>query len=1058
MKIRKIVGDSDEQLLGGNFLNNTSGSYSSLSTFKLETNFTGKINTNYDNVLTSFSNPISLDTIKLNEVDSEMISTDQKVKLNFDKSDLKSYIGFGSVVDYMKSAIHNIILDYPASLYVDSEEFTINPRNTVADYIPNIYLNTSKLKIYSTFIKNKFGLIYNKDNSNIPDDNELRNLNLSYSDYVIYYNNVEYNIISFIGSYNGLVEMEVEGLPFGEDVLVLTNRTFHIKPKPLIFNKIRKKMGNLERYFLQNRLLDNSGFQITIKEPFFMDDGRITYQDRILLWSTSDGYNVDYEGGSFNAFVSSLINISENYDNTKTDLINRFLTPPSLKIYDNTQDRKIEKLLRIWGRNFDEVKQYIDALTKINKLSYDKQNNIPDVLVKNLARTFGWDDITLVKDDDIINNFFAVDYEENKTDMLPVEIDIELWRRILINTNFFWKTKGTRQAILAIFKLIGIPEPFVNIKEYIYTVDEVINPDDVDLSLEDLYSSSLPYNKNGYPIAPTETNDFFFQISGNTDNGQHYMNNFRKSGFVLNQIEDNKKSWVYSGETIREHGSTVQYYQESSDLVLNTKQVDISLDIANAVEYDVFDYIKNVDYPNNSPDYAKKFTFVNINTDFEISNSSYELPEEPVGDVQISLNGITLTNSTGGGINIEGDYYIDENNSKLIHLNTNINNNDVIVVSYLFRENSNDENSELLSQTIKYVLTQAFPNSDGNMITLPDQPNGDVQVILNGISLSRSDNNFVGEYIINPNNTQQIFIINDTFKNMIVENNNIIQLSYLTSETGYDLNQRSEFYKINSFNTDKLFFNTQINRFVYKLNIKVNNVNDIRLTLNGITLSPENEYQLSTIDKSNILLPPQIQLGDVLGFYYVKSESGENDLAVPDAFGVGDISKLSFLEFIDLLEKKLINVKNRKVITDNKGGFYPTLLRVYMQYLKRSKLDDDNILQSNGYTYDNLYEFLNKYNSFFYNFTEKLLPATVIHGKGGFLNRNSVFSKQKFTYKRGVALNIVDDMGVPNTDLNWLGTDGAEFRVLQSGGAATTARGVLTSAPNNWTILDAGQI
>ena len=36
MKIRKIVGDSDEQLLGGNFLNDTSGSYSSLSTFKSE--------------------------------------------------------------------------------------------------------------------------------------------------------------------------------------------------------------------------------------------------------------------------------------------------------------------------------------------------------------------------------------------------------------------------------------------------------------------------------------------------------------------------------------------------------------------------------------------------------------------------------------------------------------------------------------------------------------------------------------------------------------------------------------------------------------------------------------------------------------------------------------------------------------------------------------------------------------------------------------------------------------------------------------------------------------
>ena len=1027
MKIRKIIGDGNEQLIGGNFLNDTSGSYSSLSSFKLETNFTGKINTNYDNVLTSFSNPISLESINLKESDSELILTNKRVELNLDKSDLKSYIRFGSVVDYMKSAIHNIILDYPASLYIDSEEYKLTPLDTISDYIPNIYLNKSNFKINSNYVINKFGLIYNKDNLNIPDDIELRNLNLSYQDYVVYYNGGEYNILNFIGSYNGFINIEVEGLPFGEETLFLTNKTFHIKPKPIIFNKIRKNLGNLENYFLQNRLSDNSGFEIIIKEPFLMDDGRITYQDRKLLWSTTDGYNVDYEGGNFNSFVDSLINISNNYDNTKTDLINRFLTPPSLKIYDNTQEKKIEKLLRIWGRNFDEIKQYIDALTKINKLSYDKKNNIPDVLVKNLARSFGWDDITLVKDDELINNFFAVDYEEKPTDFLPVEIDIELWRRILINTNFFWKTKGTRQAILAMFKLIGIPEPFINIKEYIYTVDEVINPDEVDLSLEDLYSSSLPYNKYGNPIAPIETNNFFFQISGDTDNGQHYMNNFRKSGFVLNQIEDNKKSWVYSGETIREHGSTVQYYQESSDLVLNTKQVDISLDIANAVEYDIFDYIKNVDYPNNSPDYAKKFTFININTDFETSGNTYELPEEPVGDVQISLNGITLRN----GIN--NDYYIDENNNKIIHLNGSVETNDIILVSYLFKQNNNDD-VELLTQTIKYVVAKAITNNDGSMIILPEEPNGDIQLTMNGISLSKSGDNFIGDYSINPNDTKQFFINNDTLKDMISNNNNIVQLSYLTSESGYDLNQRSEFYKINNFNSTKLYFDTQINRFVYVLNLKVNNINDIRFTLNGITLSPENEYQLSTTDKRNILLPPQIQIGDILGFYYVTSESGVNDLTVPDSFGVGDISNLSFLEFVDLLEKKLINVKNRKVITDNKGGFYPTLLRVYIQYLKRGELEDDNILQSNGYTYDNLYEFLNKYNSFFYNFTQKLLPATVIYGKSGFMIRNTVFSKQKFTYKRGVSFNIDDGIGVPNTDLNWLGTDGSEFRVLQSGG------------------------
>ena len=160
---------------------------------------------------------------------------------------------------------------------------------------------------------------------------------------------------------------------------------------------------------------------------------------------------------------------------------------------------------------------------------------------------------------------------------------------------------------------------------------------------------------------------------------------------------------------------------------------------------------------------------------------------------------------------------------------------------------------------------------------------------MNGISLSKSGDNFIGDYSINPNNTKQLFISNDTLKDMILNNNNIVQLSYLTSESGYDLNQRSEFYKINNFNSTKLYFDTQINRFVYVLNLKVNDINDIRFTLNGITLSPEKDYQLSTTDKRNILLPPQIQIGDVLGFYDVSSESGVNDLRVPVSVGVGAI-------------------------------------------------------------------------------------------------------------------------------------------------------------------------
>jgi hypothetical protein len=142
------------------------------------------------------------------------------------------------------------------------------------------------------------------------------------------------------------------------------------------------------------------------------------------------------------------------------------------------------------------------------------------------------------------------------------------------------------------------------------------------------------------------------------------------------------------------------------------------------------------------------------------------------------------------------------------------------------------------------------------------------------------------------------------------------------------------------------------------------------------------------------------------------------DPMIDGGFGVGDIAELSFLEFLELIQVRLVNARNRKVITDHRGGWYPTLLKVYTTYLSRSTLDDNDPLKTNGYTFENLYPFLNKYNAFFQRFVDTLLPATIIQRKGGLLIRNTIFTKQKFTYKRGVSF----DPG-----LNYFGDDGATY-------------------------------
>src|SRR5579859_1356806 len=140
------------------------------------------------------------------------------------------------------------------------------------------------------------------------------------------------------------------------------------------------------------------------------------------------------------------------------------LVPDSILENDKTDDQKMTKLLRLYGATFDSIKVFIDSIATINKLSYDKNKNVPDVLVKNLARTLGWDNIALTQTDDLLEGFFSTDDKKPDT-LTPSEVDIELWRRILINTNYLFKSKGTREAIRTILLMVGIPDPFINITE-----------------------------------------------------------------------------------------------------------------------------------------------------------------------------------------------------------------------------------------------------------------------------------------------------------------------------------------------------------------------------------------------------------------------------------------------------------------------------------------------------------------------------------------------------------------------------------------------------------------
>lgn len=156
-----------------------------------------------------------------------------------------------------------------------------------------------------------------------------------------------------------------------------------------------------------------------------------------------------------------------------------------------------------------------------------------------------------------------------------------------------------------------------------------------------------PVDDLGYPSAPQETDSMFFQkgagwfesttkhrspetvdflysvFTGDTVNiqtklesfsyGQKYLDIFRKfpylgTGFGIRKMIDNKKSWTDRQVGLRKNtDSTFDAYYEISDdrLVLNVKNVDLFLNPAQAVSYDIW-------YLSNTKNYPIPFTGLSL--------------------------------------------------------------------------------------------------------------------------------------------------------------------------------------------------------------------------------------------------------------------------------------------------------------------------------------------------------------------------------------------------------------------------------------------------------------
>lgn len=228
-------------------------------------------------------------------------------------------------------------------------------------------------------------------------------------------------------------------------------------------------------------------YKATFETVHFDKESGYTYENKDYIWPTVNpsAYSLDVSSIDYQSYIGSLVNLAEYYDLYESDNIWRMLTHEAIKNLDwtfvNQQDgepvdasdidsSRIKAMLRVYGRQFDEIKRYIDNIKNSISVSYDEKNNVPDYFLTDKVENGGWDAYSVSPTQDIImsGETGAESAITIETDVIytgsssvgytPTDSNVNFMRRLTLNSNYIQSLKGTRRGLETIFGMFGYHE------------------------------------------------------------------------------------------------------------------------------------------------------------------------------------------------------------------------------------------------------------------------------------------------------------------------------------------------------------------------------------------------------------------------------------------------------------------------------------------------------------------------------------------------------------------------------------------------------------------------
>lgn len=449
-----------------------------------------KSNRNFDTGV--FSSPYTLDNLQIDNVEQlkKLVEKNFQVYPNFDISQVTSFSLYGSLQKRLSASIVKIINFFPAAIEVQYSQISgLFTANTANNIVYDSIEDETTFEVNSNLFRNPFDIDFTinaeRNLQTRPISvSQYRALTSNFESYALYFYDIadEYKLTDFTPtqtSSGGSVTFVVKGNPFNNQSA--STRTLIIKPNDTTTNKIfDESFDEVEKFLLNRQTLPKYTAQFTYED--YDGNGDFTQYTDNVTWPLNTFWNLDITTNKFDEYLTKIQNIASLLDEYKTNLISRFLISGSLEEFD-TQDQKLDKVLKLYGRSFDEVKKFIDALAYMNSVNYIVGNDIPSQLLTNLSQTLGLDpNISPITNEDFIDSVFNPSskriYDGQAVANTPTELNYQYYRNLILNSAYMFRTKGTRKSIEYIMRFIGAPDALIEFNEVVYVADAKININD----------------------------------------------------------------------------------------------------------------------------------------------------------------------------------------------------------------------------------------------------------------------------------------------------------------------------------------------------------------------------------------------------------------------------------------------------------------------------------------------------------------------------------------------------------------------------------------------------